>query len=231
MEPWSARTTARARTAIVSSRWPVWATRLPAARGTALVASAVVASLVLISGCTAEQPSAAASPSVAATTRPSNTTAGASAGTLSGRWTDEKENVYEFRTAGADAYVGEVVTVASSVCAPINMKVSGTSGHYEGTMAFYKVVNTVCGEFLGGSGGPDPPTEGAASTARPTRGRGSNTAPAGWARPWWQGFEVVVGAPLVSRITGPQWLRIAARLSSCAVPGRSLMGLSSRRRL
>jgi len=69
--------------------------------------------------------------------------------TLSGRWSDEKSNVYEFTSSGTDSYVGEVVTVVASVCVPVNIKVSGTSGHYEGTMAFYSVVNATCGNFLG----------------------------------------------------------------------------------
>jgi hypothetical protein len=31
----------------------------------------------------------------------------------------------------------------------VNIKVSATAGRFEGTMAFYKVVNGVCGEYLG----------------------------------------------------------------------------------
>ena len=69
--------------------------------------------------------------------------------TLTGKWRDEKSNVYEFIASGTDSYSGQVITVVSSVCTPVNIKVSATAGHFEGTMAFYKVVNSVCGEYLG----------------------------------------------------------------------------------
>jgi hypothetical protein len=86
----------------------------------------------------AASPSTAASPSAA----PANET-------LAGKWRDEKSNVYEFTATGAGSYTAQVIDRVGSICTPINIKVSPIGGRYEGTMAFYKVANSVCGDYLG----------------------------------------------------------------------------------
>ena len=58
---------------------------------------------------------------------------------LLGRWTDEQGVGYAITAAGPGAYRGEVTDNPTQVCTPINMKLSGSNGHYTGTTGFYTV--------------------------------------------------------------------------------------------
>jgi hypothetical protein len=118
---------------------PIW--------GRMLTAAFILSTATVAAGCGADEPKQAnATPTVAAA---SPTPAPQTNSALTGKWRDEKSNVYEFTVSGTDSYSAQVVTFVASVCTPINIKVSATAGHFEGTMAFYKVVNSVCGEYLG----------------------------------------------------------------------------------
>lgn len=112
--------------------------------GRTFTATLILGLTTLGTGCGADRPPPANAPPAASpsTAQPAN-------GTLTGKWRDEKSNVYEFIASGTDSYGGQVVTVVAAVCTPVNIKVSATAGRFEGTMAFYKSVNGVCGEYLG----------------------------------------------------------------------------------
>lgn len=115
------------------------------ARAKWLIAGALIIVDALAAGCGASEPSSV-------TASPTNTIAATSpqaASTLTGKWRDEKSNVYEFVSSGAGSYSAQVVDAAGGICTPINIKVTERAGHFEGTMAFYKVVNSTCGEYLG----------------------------------------------------------------------------------
>lgn len=155
--------------------------------GRILTATIIFGVSTLGAGCGADQAPPASSTPTHGLSTASPTPAQQANSTLTGKWRDEKTNVYEFTSSGTDSYLGQVITVVANVCAPVNIKVSATAGHFEGTMAFYKVVNSVCGEYLG-DGSVTVELDKAGSTAQvrwagpATSGNCLNCVPHTWTR-------------------------------------------------
>jgi hypothetical protein len=129
VDPWSA---------------PIWG-RARRARIMYLIAAIGICGVAALgAGCAAGQlpPALGSTPTIVTTTPQSNST-------LTGKWRDEKSNIYEFVSSGTDSYSGQVVDAAGGVCTPININVSASARHFEGTMAFYKVVDSKCDAYLG----------------------------------------------------------------------------------
>jgi hypothetical protein len=117
--------------------------------GRLMTATLILGAATLGAGCGAHQPAPANPTPATRVSAASPTPAQQANSTLTGKWRDEKSNVYEFTSSRTDLYSGQVITVVANVCTPVNINVSANAGHFEGTMAFYKVVNGVCGEYLG----------------------------------------------------------------------------------
>ena len=118
-----------------------------------LAVFALAGTTALSAGCGGDNPaSPTPSNSTNASTATANPTTGptaAVAGSITGRWRDQANNVFEFSRSGLASFDGQLVGTATGVCAPVNMTVAAKGDHYEGKMAFYQLTNGVCGALLG----------------------------------------------------------------------------------
>ncbi len=76
-----------------------------------------------------------------------------SSNTPEGRWQDVHRNVYEFQSAGAGAFTGEIIQGDTDVCLPAHIKVTGADGRYSGSEAYQTVVSGKCTGKSAGNGG------------------------------------------------------------------------------
>jgi serine/threonine protein kinase len=69
---------------------------------------------------------------------------GSGAGSLTGNWHDQFGNTIQFVSTGSNSWTGQIVDNKTSVCTPINTRLTGSGDSYHGTTAFY-VFSGTCG--------------------------------------------------------------------------------------
>ncbi len=100
-----------------------------------------------------------------------------------GRWDDGRGTIYEITRTGTNAYHGEAAANAGYVCAPVDLRLTGSANRYTGKGRFYRP----CGTFIGDATvtidlSADGLTARVNWTPPPSAGGCSNCAPLVWTR-------------------------------------------------